>query len=197
MGRHILTKLGITYHRQHGDKHPIPGHIRAWLHADPIPKNMHPEYKERRKARVASLIKAYGDTTGVTFVDAAEYQDGHRFAAATTQGGSLRHAASIVTQNAETAEEVAIALAALDPDCDTIDKLEVQLESITPGQNIVIIDDLLATGGSMQAAVNLIEGAGANVALCIVIVEIEELRGRQKLDVPVFSLIPFSAAVKK
>ncbi|XP_037500554.1 uncharacterized protein LOC119374502 [Rhipicephalus sanguineus] len=77
------------------------------------------------------------------------------------------------------------------------DKLEVQLESITPGQNIVIIDDLLATGGSMQAAVNLIEGAGANVALCIVIVEIEELRGRQKLDVPVFSLIPFSAAVKK
>lgn len=120
-GRHILTKLGITYHRQHGDKHPIPGRIRAWLHADPIPKNMHPEYnKERRKARAASLIKAYGDTTGVTFVDAAEYQDGHRFAAATTQGGSLRHAASIVTQNAETAEEVAIALAALDPDCDTI-----------------------------------------------------------------------------
>ncbi|KAL1424573.1 hypothetical protein MTO96_020041 [Rhipicephalus appendiculatus] len=82
---------------------------------------MHPEYnKERRKARAASLIKAHGDTTGVTFVDAAEYQDGHRFAAATTQGGSLKHAASIVTQNAETAEEVAIALAALDPDCHTI-----------------------------------------------------------------------------
>ncbi|KAL1460346.1 hypothetical protein MTO96_043352 [Rhipicephalus appendiculatus] len=69
---------------------------------------MHPEYnKERQKARAASLIKAHGDTNGVTFVDAAEYQDGHRFAAATTQGGSLKHAASIVTQNAETAEEVA------------------------------------------------------------------------------------------
>ncbi|KAG0423072.1 hypothetical protein HPB47_001125 [Ixodes persulcatus] len=76
-GRHILTKLGITYH-------------------------------------------PYGDTTGVTFVDAAEYQDGHRFAAATTVGGSLKRAASIVTQNAETAEEVAIALTTLDPDCHTI-----------------------------------------------------------------------------
>ncbi|KAG0439001.1 hypothetical protein HPB47_016788 [Ixodes persulcatus] len=76
-GRHILTKLGITYH-------------------------------------------PYGDTTGVTFVDAAEYQYGHRFAAATTVGGSLKRAASIVTQNAETAEEVAIALATLDPHCHTI-----------------------------------------------------------------------------
>ncbi|KAG0413462.1 hypothetical protein HPB47_009384 [Ixodes persulcatus] len=82
---------------------------------------MHPEYnKEGRKARAASLIKAYGGTTGVTFVDAAEYQDGHRFAAATTVGGSLKRAASIVTQNAERAEEVAIALATLDPDCHTI-----------------------------------------------------------------------------
>ncbi|KAG0442879.1 hypothetical protein HPB47_015526 [Ixodes persulcatus] len=120
-GRLILTKLGITYPRQHVDKHPIPRDVQTWLHADPIPKNMHPEYnKERRKARAASLIKAYGDTTGVTFVDAAEYQDGHRFAAATTVGGSLKHAASIVTQNAETAEEVAIALATLNPDCHTI-----------------------------------------------------------------------------
>ncbi|KAG0418671.1 hypothetical protein HPB47_004665 [Ixodes persulcatus] len=120
-GRHILTKLGITYHRQHGDKHPIPRDGQTWLHPDPIPKNMHPEYnKERRKARAASLIKAYGDTTGVTFVDAAEYQDGHRFAAATTIGNSLKRAASIVTQNAETAEEVAIALATLDPYCHTI-----------------------------------------------------------------------------
>ncbi|KAG0435542.1 hypothetical protein HPB47_018424 [Ixodes persulcatus] len=120
-GRHILTKLGITYHRQHGDKHPIPRDVQTWLHADPIPKNMHPEYnKKRRKARAASLIKAYGDTTGVPFVDAAEYQDGYRFAAATTVGGSLKRAASIVTQNAETAEEVAVALATLDPDCHTI-----------------------------------------------------------------------------
>ncbi|CAN7988159.1 unnamed protein product [Ixodes pacificus] len=72
---------------------------------------MHPDYnKERRKVRAASLIKAYCDTTGVTFVDAAEYQNGHRCAAATTVGGSLKRAVSIVTQNAETAEEVAIAL---------------------------------------------------------------------------------------
>lgn len=77
------------------------------------------------------------------------------------------------------------------------DKLEVQLESITPGENVVIVDDLLATGGSMQAAVNLIQAAGANVSHCIVIVEIEELHGREKLNVPIFSLVPFSAAVKK
>ncbi|XP_049527109.1 uncharacterized protein LOC119432786 [Dermacentor silvarum] len=76
------------------------------------------------------------------------------------------------------------------------DKLEMQVESITSGQNVVLIDDLLATGGSMKAAVNLIQAAGASVAMCLVIVEIEELLGRQKLNVPIFSLIPFSAVVK-
>ncbi|KAK8785715.1 hypothetical protein V5799_007918 [Amblyomma americanum] len=72
------------------------------------------------------------------------------------------------------------------------DKLEVQLESVSPGKNIVLIDDLLATGGSLQAAVSLVRAAGGSVALCLVVVELEELQGRQKLDVPILSLLSFS-----
>uniref|UniRef100_A0A6M2E8I5 Adenine phosphoribosyltransferase n=1 Tax=Amblyomma tuberculatum TaxID=48802 RepID=A0A6M2E8I5_9ACAR len=56
------------------------------------------------------------------------------------------------------------------------DKMEVQIESVPPGKNIVLIDDLLATGGSLQAAINLIRAAGGNVALCLVVVELEDLR---------------------
>uniref|UniRef100_G3MT82 adenine phosphoribosyltransferase n=1 Tax=Amblyomma maculatum TaxID=34609 RepID=G3MT82_AMBMU len=71
------------------------------------------------------------------------------------------------------------------------DKLEVQLASVSPGKDIVVIDDLLATGGSLKAAISLIRAAGGNVALGLVIVELEELQGRQKLDVPICSLLSF------
>lgn len=120
-GRHILTSHGITYHHQHGHKHQIPSTIRAWIHADPIPRNMHPEYNHaRRTARATVLTKSLTRHDGVSFVDAAEYPHGTRFAAVTTREGSLHHAISLVTPHAEEAEEVAIALATLDPTCHTI-----------------------------------------------------------------------------
>nr|XP_054923547.1 uncharacterized protein LOC129383211 [Dermacentor andersoni]XP_054923548.1 uncharacterized protein LOC129383211 [Dermacentor andersoni] len=120
-GRHILTSHGITYHHQHGHKHQIPSTIRAWIHADPIPRNMHPEYNHaRRTARATVLTKSLTRHDGVSFVDAAEYPHGTRFAAVTTRGGSLHHAISLVTPHAEEAEEVAIALATLDLTCHTI-----------------------------------------------------------------------------
>lgn len=72
-------------------------------------------------------------------------------------------------------------------------ELEVQVESVPAGKNIVVVDDLLATGGSMKAAVNLIQAAGGKVPLCLVIMELEELKGRQAISAPLFSLLTFSA----
>jgi len=71
------------------------------------------------------------------------------------------------------------------------DTFEIQKESIEPGQKVLILDDLLATGGSLKAACQLIESSGGVVAGCLVIMELVNLRGRDKIKQPVFSLLEF------
>ncbi len=72
------------------------------------------------------------------------------------------------------------------------DTLEVHQDAIDKGQNVVIADDLLATGGTAEAVVKLVAAMGANIIECSFIIELEELRGREKLaPYPVFSLIQY------
>lgn len=59
--------------------------------------------------------------------------------------------------------------------------LEVQKNMIKPGQKAVIIDDVLATGGTTKAIIKLIESQGAIVDKVILLMELEELKGREKL----------------
>lgn len=72
------------------------------------------------------------------------------------------------------------------------DVFEIQTESIKAGQKVIIVDDLLATGGSLKAAVELVRKAGGDVHECIVILELEDLKGRKNLDVPVFSFLQYA-----
>ena len=55
-------------------------------------------------------------------------------------------------------------------------------------RNIVIIDDLLATGGTIKCAKDLIESQGARVVGCVFVVELLSLHGNKQIDCPVFSL---------
>jgi len=72
------------------------------------------------------------------------------------------------------------------------DTIEIQEDAISPGQRVVVIDDLLATGGTMQAGCSLIEQAGATVAGCAFLVELAFLGGRRRLaGCEVFSLITY------
>ncbi|KFM81000.1 Adenine phosphoribosyltransferase, partial [Stegodyphus mimosarum] len=64
------------------------------------------------------------------------------------------------------------------------DALEIQVDAVTTGQNIIIIDDLIATGGSMEAAVKLIRSIGGNVQCCLAVIELNELKGRSKISAP-------------
>lgn len=59
--------------------------------------------------------------------------------------------------------------------------VEVQKNVIKPGDRIILIDDLLATGGTMKAAVNLIEKLGGQIAGIITLIELTELGGREFL----------------
>lgn len=61
------------------------------------------------------------------------------------------------------------------------DVFEMQQNSIQPNQNVIIVDDLLATGGSLNAAYCLVSNCGANVAEMIVIMELRSLNGRKNI----------------
>lgn len=70
------------------------------------------------------------------------------------------------------------------------DALEIHKDSIKPGQKVLIIDDLLATGGTINATANLIERLGGKVVGVGFFIELGELKGREKLkDYKVESLV--------
>lgn len=69
--------------------------------------------------------------------------------------------------------------------------LEIQEESIYPGQRVLVIDDLIATGGSLGATCKLIKSLNATVVGCVVLLELGQLEGLKNVDAPVQSLITF------
>jgi adenine phosphoribosyltransferase len=62
------------------------------------------------------------------------------------------------------------------------DALEIHKDAISPGEKIVVVDDLLATGGTAQAGCQLVERLGGIVAKVLFLVELPELNGRKKVD---------------
>ena len=70
--------------------------------------------------------------------------------------------------------------------------IEVHTDSISKGEQVLILDDLLATGGTASAAVELVRRLGGNIAEVAFVIELSGLKGREKLpDVPVFSLLQY------
>jgi adenine phosphoribosyltransferase len=71
-------------------------------------------------------------------------------------------------------------------------KLQMHADALKPGQSVLVVDDLLATGGSARAAVQLAEQLGARVVGLAFVIELAFLHGREKLKgYDVFSLITF------
>lgn len=70
-------------------------------------------------------------------------------------------------------------------------EMEMHIDSIERGQRIVLIDDLLATGGTSASAVTLIEKVGGVLVEAQFLIELEFLHGREKLPVPVVSFIKY------
>ncbi len=72
------------------------------------------------------------------------------------------------------------------------DRIEMHLDAIRKGDRVLIVDDLLATGGTMEAAGKLIQKAGGKVVGCAFVIELPELKGKQKLgSFEVFRLVDF------
>lgn len=72
------------------------------------------------------------------------------------------------------------------------DTLEIHIDAIRPGANVLIVDDLLATGGTVNACCRLVEKAGGRVAGCAFLIELVGLGGAKKLGVKeIVSLIKY------
>ncbi|XP_015586348.1 adenine phosphoribosyltransferase [Cephus cinctus] len=72
------------------------------------------------------------------------------------------------------------------------DYFEIQTNSISEEKRVLIVDDLLASGGTMAAAVKLLKTLHAEVVECLVIMELKNLDGRSKVDAPVYSFIEYN-----
>ena len=72
------------------------------------------------------------------------------------------------------------------------DTIEVHTDAVLEGQRVLMVDDLLATGGTMQAGCKLIRKIGGDPVACLFVIELEFLAGRARLDgVPAHSLIRY------
>jgi len=71
------------------------------------------------------------------------------------------------------------------------DRIEVQSDAVERGQRIVVVDDLLATGGTMAAGIELLRRLGAVVPAGAALIELTFLKGRARLDVPCEALVSY------
>ena len=71
------------------------------------------------------------------------------------------------------------------------DLVEVHQDAIEPGSRVLMVDDLLATGGTMEGSSRLIEKAGGIIVGYAFVIELIDLKGRNRLDKPVYSLVIF------
>jgi adenine phosphoribosyltransferase len=75
-----------------------------------------------------------------------------------------------------------------------LDEMEMHLDAVRPGEKVLLIDDLIATGGTAEGAVKLLRKVGAEVVAACFVIDLPELGGAQKLrdlGVPVRSLVAF------
>ncbi len=70
------------------------------------------------------------------------------------------------------------------------DTIEIHVDAVSEKQNVLMVDDLLATGGTMEAALKLVRQIGGEPVACAFVIEISFLKGRERLgDIPIHSLL--------
>jgi adenine phosphoribosyltransferase len=75
-----------------------------------------------------------------------------------------------------------------------VDEMEMHQDAVQPGERVIIVDDLIATGGTAQGAVRLLKQIGADVVAACFVIDLPELGGAQKIrdmGVPVRTLVSF------
>ncbi len=74
------------------------------------------------------------------------------------------------------------------------DRIEIHVDAITPGERVLLVDDLIATGGTAEAATRLIEKIGGKIVECCFVIDLPDIGGRKRLEkhgYSVFALCEF------
>ncbi len=72
------------------------------------------------------------------------------------------------------------------------DQVEIHQDSIEPGQKVLIVDDVIATGGTVEAVVKLIRAMQGDIIGAAFLIELCDLKGKEKIkDIPIYSLIKY------
>ena len=111
-------------------------------------------------------------------------------------GGAVAHQLSAgfvpIRKKGKLPYETVTASYSLEYGCDEI---EIHKDAIKPGQKVILVDDLIATGGTAEAAIRLLKSVGAELVAACFIVDLPDLGGRKKiedLNVPVRTLVEFA-----
>ena len=75
-----------------------------------------------------------------------------------------------------------------------LDEMEMHRDAIQPGEKVIVVDDLIATGGTAEAAVKLLQDLGADVVAAVFVIDLPDLGGAAKIEalsVPVRTLVSF------
>ncbi len=75
-----------------------------------------------------------------------------------------------------------------------VDEMEMHKDAVLPGEKVILVDDLIATGGTAEGAVKLLQQMGADVVAACFVIDLPDLGGRQKIEalgVPVRTLIEY------
>ena len=110
-------------------------------------------------------------------------------------GGAVAHALGLGFLPVRTAGKLPAATIGIDYALEYgKDRVELHTDAVTPGERVLLIDDLIATGGTAEAAARLLQFAGAQVVAAAFVIELPDLGGRARLDalgLEVFALLEF------
>lgn len=73
------------------------------------------------------------------------------------------------------------------------DRIEIQADAVPPGARVVLVDDLLATGGTLAASIALLRQAGAEVPAAVALIELTFLGGRARAGIPFEALVSYGS----
>ncbi len=76
-----------------------------------------------------------------------------------------------------------------------VDEMEIHVDAVKPGEKVILVDDLIATGGTAEGAVKLLRQIGAEIVAACFVIDLPDLGGRKKLEamgVPVRTLLEFA-----
>jgi 5'-methylthioadenosine phosphorylase len=174
-GRPAFSKGRGQKEASHESQNRHPQHSRLSQEGDRLPGHHHP-------SRQSARLPRHGGCAGAALRRGADRQGGG------DRGARFhpwrRHRPSIVGRLRAIRKKGKLPHAVIGEDYDLeygTDRVEIHADAVKPGENVVLVDDLIATGGTAFAAIKLLERVGAKIVGCAFVIDLPDLGGADKI----------------